>query len=380
MDTVCDKNMCTACSACVDICPRQAVSLRDSIKFVDAVIDEEKCIRCGLCKKVCQKINALPLSRPIEWYQGWLKDEDERIKSSSGGFAYAVSRQIIKENGYVASCRFINGEFRYSLVDSLEELDKFRGSRYVKSNPSGIYKKIDQLLKKEKAVLFIGLPCHVAALKRFIGREESGLITVDLICHGSPSSKLLDLFLKQYNIDLSTVKDVRFRQKGKFRLTVDTEWENESKERYFTEKTIRDRYTIAFLKGIIYTQNCYSCVYARTERVSDITIGDCWGSDLDNLEKEKGISLALCQSEKGSSLIKRCGLNLNTVDLNNAIEANHQLKEPYPIPDCRNMFFEKINQGYSFNRAVGMCYPRICFKTGIKNTMIRYGLIKPNEK
>lgn len=38
-----------------------------------------------------------------------------------------------------------------------------------------------------------------------------------------------------------------------------------------------DKYTLAFLNSINYTENCYNCQYAKIERVSDLTIGDSWG-------------------------------------------------------------------------------------------------------
>ena len=40
---------------------------------------------------------------------------------------------------------------------------------------------------------------------------------------------------------------------------------------------------------IDYTENCYSCRYASQSRVSDISLGDSWGSELSEEEKKKGI-------------------------------------------------------------------------------------------
>ena len=76
---------------------------------------------------------------------------------------------------------------------------KFVGSKYVKSNPIGIYSKIEEHLKAKEKVLFIGLPCQVAGLKNYIKRLDKSfqdnLYTVDLICHGTPSPRLLEQFL-----------------------------------------------------------------------------------------------------------------------------------------------------------------------------------------
>lgn len=61
MKTVCEKDKCVGCMACIDICRKDAISIKDSVKTYNAVIDVNKCISCGLCEKVCQNIT--PISK-----------------------------------------------------------------------------------------------------------------------------------------------------------------------------------------------------------------------------------------------------------------------------------------------------------------------------
>ena len=100
-----------------------------------------------------------------------------------------------------------------------------------------------------------------------------------MICHGTPSIELLKLFLKQYDIDLEKTNMISFREKQSFGISTDM-------IRICPRKVI-DRYTIAFLNELSYTDNCYSCNYACIERTSDITLGDSWGTDL-TTEEDKG--------------------------------------------------------------------------------------------
>ena len=87
----------------------------------------------------------------------------------------------------------------------------------MKSNPKGIYKKIKQLLQSGKKILFIGLPCQVAAVKRFVGkRYEEKLYTIDLICHGSPSPMLLERFLNEKGYNIKQIGNIEFRSKTNF--------------------------------------------------------------------------------------------------------------------------------------------------------------------
>ena len=158
--TVCAKNQCVGCMACFDMCPKSAITIVDTGQAYNAVIDEEKCIHCGICTNVCQNNKETTLKHPETWYQGWIEDEKLRRKSSSGGAAKAISRQFISEGGVVVSCCFKNGVFGFECAASFEELEKFTGSKYVKSNPSGTYKKSAGAFK-EKRKRFCLLACPV---------------------------------------------------------------------------------------------------------------------------------------------------------------------------------------------------------------------------
>lgn len=46
---VVDKEECTGCETCVEICPVEAISMNDEV----AVIDQEECTECGSCIEEC---------------------------------------------------------------------------------------------------------------------------------------------------------------------------------------------------------------------------------------------------------------------------------------------------------------------------------------
>lgn len=367
MNTVCQLNQCAGCMACIDICPKGAIRIEDSLTAYNAVIGDV-CINCGACHKVCQKNNPASMIAPKTWYQGWAKQDTVRQASSSGGLAMALAETFINNGGEVCSCVFSDGMFIFDIVNRIEDLEKFSGSKYVKSSPIGIYKKIREKLKTGTNILFIGLPCQVSALRNFVGEKLSqNLTTVDLICHGSPSPKMLDCFLQQYGVKLSDCKDIRFRVKGRFRLEKDY--------RGFTPKGVSDRYLISFLNALTYTENCYDCQYAKLERVSDITLGDSWGSNLDEGEWKKGISLILCQTEKGIQLIKEADLTLHPVDLQEAVNHNHQLEHPSIKPQGYNDFFNGLKSGKKFNNLVYHALPKACARQNLKEFLIKAHII-----
>ena len=360
MKTVCELNMCNGCMACVEKCHRNAITIKDDLKYYNALIDTKKCVDCGLCTKVCPRENDNDMSKPKWWYQGWA-DSEIREHASSGGAASAIIRAFIKNGGYVASCLFDSGKFVFEVTNEMAVARKFAGSKYVKSNPENIYGKIQSLLKANQKVLFIGLPCQVAAVNQFI-KDKTNLVTADLICHGTPSPYLLKKCLQEYGHDINTLTDINFRIKSLYELNRDG--------KPIAAFHTMDNYLIAFLHSYDYTENCYSCKFATLDRVSDITLGDSWGTELSG-EVKNGVSLILCQSEKGKELIESAGLNLLDVDINNAISHNEQLNKPSKCSKSRDQFFENYNRYNNFGKALVKTAPGIVAKEKVKS-IVKY--------
>jgi len=360
MKTVCELNMCNGCMACVEKCHRNAITIKDDLKYYNALVDIKKCVDCGLCTKVCPRENDNDMSKPKWWYQGWA-DSEIREHASSGGAASAIIRAFIKHGGYVASCLFDSGKFVFEVTNEMAVARKFAGSKYVKSNPEKIYGKIQSLLKANQKVLFIGLPCQVAAVNQFI-KDKTNLVTADLICHGTPSPYLLKKCLQEYGHDINTLTDINFRIKSLYELNRDG--------KPIAAFHTMDNYLIAFLHSYDYTENCYSCKFATLDRVSDITLGDSWGTELSG-EVKNGVSLILCQSEKGKELIESAGLNLLDVNINNAISHNEQLNKPSKCSKSRDQFFENYNRYNNFGKALAKTAPGIVAKEKVKS-IVKY--------
>lgn len=360
MKTVCEKDTCTGCMACAEACPKHAIHIEGTTETYNAVIDETLCVACERCHKICQNCQKVSMQKPILWQQGWAIDEEVRRRASSGGLATAIAKAFVQAGGSVCSCAFSEGVFRFVFADEENEVDRFTGSKYVKSAPLGIYCELKTRLMAGQRVLLIGLPCQVAAAKLFVGgAAQKNLYTIDLICHGTPSQALLHSFLSQYDKNTAQIGNLTFRNKNHFAL-----------ERFgkpIADKYASDRYTIAFLQGLTYTENCYRCQYAREERVSDLTLGDAWGTELPQQERLRGISLALSQNEKGIELLSMARLYLVDVNRERMMQNNHQLEQPSRKPAVRVRFFHLLGKGKTFNRAVFKCYPKQCMKQKFKS-------------
>lgn len=358
MKTVCDINRCNGCMACIEKCQNKCISIKDNIYTYNAVIDEHLCVNCFLCEKVCPRNTKTKKQKPFQWYQGWA-DDQIRKNSSSGGAAACIINSFIKTGGYVASCLFKEGQFLFEITNDLEKAKHFAGSKYVKSNPIGIYKVVEEKLKTN-SVLFVGLPCQIAGLKNYL-KNDDNLFTVDLICHGTPSPQLLEMFLEEHSIDISKVTDLKFRDSTSMGLAIDG-------MKICSEGV--DDYLLTFLDAIDYTENCYYCEYATFERVGDITLGDSWGTEYREEEKN-GISLVLVNSRKGQELLKDTGLKLMDVDIENAVAENHQLQQPSILKPERAKFMNRIITRKSFSSSTFMLYKKKVLKRNIKKALTK---------
>lgn len=372
MKTVCEYDQCVGCMACVVSCHKDAILLVDGWNSYNAVVNTDKCINCGLCTQVCQQKSLLEKKEPMIWKQGWAKDKAIRNVATSGGFATAIMQSFVLAGGSVCSCLFNDGKFVFEITKDPDRISKFTGSKYVKSNSIGAYYKVEKALKNGEKVLFLGLPCQVAGIKLFIKKQyQDNLYTVDLICHGTPSLKTLNVFLNSKGIYLDKIRDIKFRSNHV--LKSDKEYVS------VLEEGVEDSYTYSFLKRVTFTENCYSCKYAGVGRISDLTLGDSWGSDMQS-EMTDGLSLALCQTEKGKELLYNSNLVLFDVDKEGAIANNAQLRKAANKSEKREKFLSSLEKGLSYEQAMLRCYPVVLIRQKIKELLIKIRIIKRKDQ
>ena len=304
MELVKDKAQCCGCTACKNICPKQAIEMvEDEQGFLYPEISQEKCINCGLCKKTCfyqsgYKVLDDHLDK-IETYAVKHKNLKIRMESRSGGIFTALSDEILNQNGVIYGVGYKNGfKVCYKRAETEEQRSEFRGSKYVQSEVGDIFKQVKMDLDNGRKVLFSGTPCHVAGLAKFI-RNKENLFLVDIVCHGTPSPKIFKDYIsfleKKYG---GKVEQFDFRDKS---FGWNTHIESFVINREKIAKTI---YTDLFYKHIMFRKSCYNCQFTNLNRPSDITIADCWGIEKNrpDVNDNKGVSLVIVNTEKGKKL------------------------------------------------------------------------------
>ena len=165
------KDSCTGCGNCRLVCKKNAVAFtRDGLNNIYPVIDSSKCVECGLCQKACPAINQVEKITPKQCYSCYATNKAIRKSSASGGVAQAVYRWCLKNDIPFAGVYFDNKELtaKYKLGLSEDDIHQFTNSKYTFSFMGNISEDIADILKNGKPFVFIGLPCQVAAVKKYI--------------------------------------------------------------------------------------------------------------------------------------------------------------------------------------------------------------------
>lgn len=317
-----NKKDCCGCSACSEICAKEAISMwPDQYGFPYPVVDSSKCVNCVMCIKVCPILNNKERPRvPLISYAFMHKDKEIRRKSSTAGAFVALAEKILSLNGVVFGCAFdTDWSVKHIYVDNLRDLRKLVGSKYLQSRVEDSFKDCRRFLQSGRYVLFSGTPCQIAGLRNYLRKEYDTLLCVDLICHGVPSPGIWQLYLRHRITKKSRelgkdlyVKDVNFRDKSKgwssYSLSLSLSL-SDNQGNVCTEPPLNwreDLYMRSFLHHLNMRPSCFHCRFKNLKSGSDITIGDYWGfTELypDVKDDKIGINAFMVNTEKGKCFL-----------------------------------------------------------------------------
>ena len=317
MIKITDKTKCSGCSACANICPKSCIAMiADGKGFLYPQTNESECINCGQCEKVCPMLNSFESSGEKITYASYNKDENIRKIGSSGGLFGALADWILSIGGVVFGASFTTNckSVKHIVVENKDDLKKLYGSKYLQSEIGDSYKLAENYLKQDRFVLFTGTSCQISGLKLYLKKDYEKLVTVDVICHGTPSPKVWsDYVTAKENEKKAKVVHAEFRNK---RFT----WQKSvllSDGTEYCKLQSEDNYIKGFLNNLYLRPSCYSCKCKGKNIMSDITLGDFWGigNVLPNINVDSGISAVIINTERGKGIFEKIRQKLQVFDV-----------------------------------------------------------------
>lgn len=355
------KNECYGCTACAEICPNNAISMQADVEgFLYPDINSELCVNCDLCKKVCSAEKYVKKTKPQKSVATIYNDDVVLLKSSSGGAFKALLESVDCDTIVYGVCWESRSIAVFDKANVDDAFEKFRKSKYIQAEIRNTYFSVKNDLDNGGKVLFVGTPCQVSGLKEFLRKPYDNLLLVDLICHGVPSSKVLEKQFEAWDSKYDKVKSIQFRYKEQR----NNKWNSKyALVEFESGKTKRFEYdTSAFLRGydngLFFRPSCSTCQFATINRVSDITIGDYWGSK--EYDVHKGLSLVFANTEKGLNSVDKMSdtSTIIAVNLDYAVANNARLRNPDKGHKNRQDFFDNLDRE-NFDKIVQKYVPKV---------------------
>lgn len=354
-----NRDRCCGCGACFSVCPVHAITMEyNADGFLEPVVDYDKCTGCGLCRKICPSINTEYKNSSEPACYAAYAAEDVAMKSSSGGIFTIMANYVFNDGGVVCGAGYTDDfKVEHFVIEKPEDLDKIRRSKYVQADASKAYARIKEALKAGRSALFCGCGCHVAGLYATLKNvDTSKLYTIDLLCHGGPSPKLFEKYLKDYyDKDNHEIDDVLFRDKEFFG------WIAGMTVKY-KDGTVKhnSRVTDPFYKGFnnfLSTRKfCGACSFSKLPRQGDITLGDFWGVDRYNREYrgKTGTSIVSVNNEQGAKLWDAVKDQLELyadVPYEHIVKSGQPYAKSFKCHPNRDLYQEMIRDGASMDKA-----------------------------
>lgn len=288
-------------------------------------------------------------------YASYNKDNETRMRSSSGGLFTPLALYVFSHNGVVYGVAMTKDCYssEYVVVTDEKGMEKLRGSKYFQANMGDTYKNIKADLNAGKMVLFTGTGCQINGLKNFLMSSKvncSNLICVDVICHGVPSPALWKKYAKyqeeKYNGKLKWInfrcKDVSWTDFG-IKEVISSISANKIKQIYISKD--EDPFMQMFLRDYCLRPSCYACI-AKKNKLSDITIADFWGINeiAPQMNDGKGTSLVIIRTKKGMDVFNKISekLAIREVTYEDGVKENPAEYCSAEKPVLRDNFFDDM--------------------------------------
>lgn len=356
-----DKKECTACTACINICPVNCISMIQDEEGFHYPTADARCIHCKKCENICPienkktegtiEIKQFAVAAVANDYTIWKS-------STSGGAFTEICNAFGDDETVVFGAKFEELKVIHDYVVGVKNIHVFRKSKYIQSSMLNNFVKAKDFLEQGKQVVFSGTPCQIAGLKSFLNKEYDNLLTIDLICHGVGSPKVFNSVVDYYGRKYGRkIIEYSFRNRrilfGNQRLHI-------SKHRLDNDKTYqvdRDIYNDFFLSQLCLRPSCgRNCKFRSINRFSDITIADFKNkSDVfPKLRDSKNYSTIIVNSMKGSKVFKGLQKNMNILacELDDIKKYNPLFCKHTKDNPLRNEFFIDYIEGVELDLLV----------------------------
>lgn len=287
------------------------------------------------------------LSSELKRAFAYRSNSSTRELSSSGSVFPDLAKTILALNGVVVAAAFDDKYLvRHVFIEKESELYQAIGSKYLQSNVRGAFPRIKQSLSNGRIVLFIGMTCQVEGLLAYLGHRYDNLYTVDLICMGIPSPGVWKSYISTF-FNIASIESINFKDKTygwhKFSMNIKTRGAEP-----FIQPGFDNPFFETMFKGYNLRPSCFKCRFKNENKISDLTLADCWGCEhyVPELDDNKGLSMIIVHNQHGLDLfdkIKDKG-SWKEFDYKNVLIYNSNYQSCHRPAEDRVDFYKELEQ------------------------------------
>ena len=293
---------------------------------------------------------------PIECYASRTTDDELLKVSSSGGMFTEFARQVLKDGGLVFGAGWNHFTLcaEHKCASHESELSELRGSKYTESDISKTYEQIRRALASGLKVLFTGLPCQIAAIRKTFANDNH-LILCGIMCHSISELAVWKKYVSELeNKAGSKIRSISFRDKrnGWRNGTFVVEFEDSTKNIY--ENLYENDYARAYFGGLATRKSCFDCQFKSGRCQADLIIGDFWGVEdfLPEMDDDKGISAVLIFTNQGRAFFDTLNVHKKKLTYKQILAKNPFLETSIKPNMKQRKRFERVYRYMDMSDAV----------------------------
>ncbi len=285
------------------------------------------------------------------FFSAYHSDNNIIKKSASGGAFTALTDCWFSKHASLATVYgcVLDEELKANHIRAVNkgDRDKMRGSKYIASEISGVFRAVAKDISENRYVLFSGTPCQISGLLSYLdkmGMKNDNLLTVEVLCHGVGSNLFFEDYIahleKRYKSKAIKGSFCAKKRPGKLK---DIEIVFENGKTYNAASTKYDWFSSVYFSNYILRPSCLKCKFATPERNADISIADDWGRI--GGVKQISRSLIISNTDKGYTWVANACEHMNYEEISpsqvNQLHMHSPAEKPTRYDEFWQIYTEK---------------------------------------
>jgi coenzyme F420-reducing hydrogenase beta subunit len=244
-------------------------------------------------------------------YAAYVKDDEYRLSSSSGGMVSFVLESLMQSKAidgviHVKPCSTEDTIYSYSISNSKEELRKGKKSKYY---PITLDQVLEKISGDGKSYALVAIPCFIKSI-RLLQKEQAGFnnikFFIGIICGQLKSKYFGNIFSLPSQIHHKSINSIDFRVKlpetDASQYAVGIKYFKHEKLVSYTSRPAKDIFSSDWGMGTLKYKACDACDDVFNE-TADIVFGDAWVTPY--REDWKGTNLIITRSTYFENLLAK---------------------------------------------------------------------------